>query len=69
MKNSLKREIQHSSFLIFDIRNDTSTFVIAQEACKVSQCIINAAMHKKNWLQLISTWKMSTWYHYDNMQV
>jgi len=60
MKNNLKREIQHSSFLIFDIKDDTSTSVIAQESCKVSQCIIDAAMHKKNWLQSISTWKMST---------
>ncbi len=36
---------------------------------KVSQHIINAAMHEKNWLQLISTWEMSTWCCYDNMQV
>ena len=55
MKNSLKREIQRSSFSIFDIRDDTSTSVTAQESCKVSQCIIDAATHKKNWLQLIST--------------
>jgi len=48
MKNNLKREIQHSSFLIFDIKDDTSTSVIAQESCKVSQCIIDAAMHNKN---------------------
>ena len=26
-------------------------------------------MHEKNWLQSIFTWKMSTQYHYDNMQV
>jgi len=48
MKNSLKREIQHSSFLISDIRDDTSTSAIAQKSCKVSQRIINAAMHEKN---------------------
>ncbi len=36
MKSSLKREIQRSSFLIFNIKDDTSTFVIAQESCKVS---------------------------------
>ncbi len=69
MKSSLKREIQRSSFLISDIKDDTSTSVITQESYKVSQCIIDAVMHKKNWLQSISTWKMSTWYHYDNMQV
>ncbi len=55
MKNSLKREIQHNSFSISDIRDDTSTSVIAQESCKDSQCIIDAVMHKKNWLQSIST--------------
>ena len=48
MKNSLKREIQCSSFLIFDIRNDTLTSATAQESCKVSQCIIDAATHEKN---------------------
>jgi hypothetical protein len=48
MKNSLKREIQHSSFSIFDIKDDTLTSVTAQESCKVSQRIIDAAMHKKN---------------------
>jgi len=48
MKNSLKREIQRSLFSISDIKNDTSTFVIAQESCKVSQRIIDAIMHEKN---------------------
>ncbi len=60
IKNSLKREIQRSLFLIFDIRDDTSTFVTAQELCKVSQRIIDTAMHKEDWLQLISTWEMNT---------
>jgi len=48
MKSSLKREIQRSSFLIFNIKDDTSTFVIAQESCKVLQHVIDAAMHRKN---------------------
>ncbi len=69
MKNSLKRKIQCNSFSIFDIKDDTSTFATAQKSCKVLQCIIDAAMHKKNWLQSISIWKMSTWYYYNNMQV
>ncbi len=69
MKNSLKREIQCSSFSISDIRDDTSTSVTAQESCKVSQRIIDAAMHEKNWLQSISTWEMSTWCHYDDIQM
>ncbi len=69
MKNSLKREIQRSSFLIFDIKDDTSTSATAQELYEVSQCIINTAMHEKNWLQSISTWEMSTWCHYDDVQV
>ena len=60
MKNSLKREIQRSSFSISDIRDDTSTSATAQELYKVLQCIIDAVMHKKNWLQSIFTWKMST---------
>jgi len=55
--------------LISDIKDDTSTSVIAQESCKVSQCIIDVVMHEKNWFQSISTWKMSTWYCYDNMQM
>jgi len=55
--------------LICDIKDDTSTSVIAQESCKVSQCIIDVVMHEKNWFQSISTWKMSTWYCYDNMQM
>ncbi len=69
MKNSLKREIQCSSFSIFDIKDDTSTFAIAQELCKVLQHIIDAAMYEKNWLQLISIWETSIWYCYDNMQM
>jgi len=48
MKNSLKKEIQCSSFLIFNIKDDTSTFVTAQKSCKVSQRIIDAATHEKN---------------------
>jgi len=48
MKNSLKREIQRSSFLIFNIKDDILIFAIAQELCKVSQHIIDAAMHEKN---------------------
>ncbi len=67
MKNSLKREIQCSSFSISDIKDDTSTSVTAQELCKVSQRIIDVIMHKKNWLQLISTWRMSTQCHYNDM--
>ena len=55
MKNNLKKEIQYSSFSISDIKDNTSTSVIAQELCKVSQRIIDAVTHKKNWLQLIST--------------
>ncbi len=69
MKNSLKREIQHSSFLISDIRDNTSTSAIAQKSCKVSQRIINAAMHEKNWLQSISTWEMSIWCCHDDVQM
>ncbi len=69
MKNSLKREIQRSSFLISDIKDDTSTSATAQELYKVSQHIIDAAMHKKNWLQSISTWEVSTWCCYDDVQV
>ncbi len=69
MKNSLKRKIQRSSFLISDIKDDTSTSVTAQKSCKVSQRIIDAAMHEKNWLQSIFTWEMSTWCHYNDMQV
>ncbi len=55
MKNNLKKEIQYSSFSISDIKDNTSTSVIAQELCKVSQRIIDAVTHKKNWLQSIST--------------
>ncbi len=55
MKNSLKKEIQHSSFLTFNIKDDTLTFATAQESYKVLQCIIDAATHEKNWLQSIST--------------
>jgi len=69
MKNSLKREIQRSSFSISDIKDDTSTSVTAQESCKVSQCITDTATHEKNWLQSISTWETSTQCHYDNVWV
>ncbi len=69
MKSSLKREIQHSSFSIFDIKDDTSISVTAQESHKVSQRIIDAATHEKNWLQSISTWKTSTWCYYNDMRV
>jgi len=69
MKSSLKREIQCSLFLISDIKDDTLTFATAQKLYKVSQCIINAAMHRKNWLQSIFTWKMSTWCCYNDVQV
>jgi len=55
--------------LISDIKDDTSTSVTAQESCKVSQCIIDAAMHRKNWLQSIFTWETSTWCCYNNVQV
>jgi len=48
MKNSLKKEIQRSSFLIFDIRDDSSAFAFTQRLCKVSQRIIDAVMHEKN---------------------
>ncbi len=48
MKSSLQREIQCSSFSIFDIKDDILTSVTAQELCEVSQCIIDAAMHEKN---------------------
>ncbi len=67
MKNSLKREIQRSSFSISDIKDDTSTSATAQESCKVSQRIIDAVRHKKNWLQSISTWEMSTWCYYNDV--
>ncbi len=69
MKNSLKREIQRSSFSIFDIKDDTSTSATAQESCKVLQHIIDAAMHKKNWLQLIFTWEMSIQCCYNDVRV
>jgi len=48
MKNSLKREIQRSSFSISDIKDDTSTSATAQESYEVSQRIIDAATHEKN---------------------
>ena len=48
MTSSLKREIQRSSFSIFDIKDDTSTSATAQKSFKVSQRIINATTHKKN---------------------
>ncbi len=55
IKNSLKKEIQCSSFLISDIKDDTLISVTAQKLCEILQCIIDAAMHEKNWLQSIST--------------
>ncbi len=48
MKSSLKKEIQRSSFLIFDIKDDLSASASTQRSCKVLQCIANAVMHKKN---------------------
>jgi len=48
MKSSLKKEIQRSSFSIFNIKDNTSTSATAQKLCKVSQHIINAVMHEKN---------------------
>jgi len=48
MKNSLKREIQRSSFLISDIKDNTLTSATTQELCEVSQRVIDAAMHEKN---------------------
>ena len=69
LKNSLKREIQHNSFSIFNIKNDTSISVTAQESCKVLQHVTDAATHEKNWLQSISTWKTSIWCRYCNVQV
>jgi len=48
MKNDLKREIQRSSFSISDIKDDILTFATAQESCKVSQRIIDAATHQEN---------------------
>ena len=60
MKSSLKKESQRSSFSIFNIKDESSTSVFTQKSCKVSQCIADAVMHKKNWLQLISTWETST---------
>ena len=48
IKNSLKREIQCNSFLISDIRDDTSISATAQESCKVLQRIIDTVTHKKN---------------------
>ncbi len=55
MKNSLKKEIQCSSFSISDIRDDSSTSASTQKLCEVSQRTIDAATHEKNWLQSIST--------------
>jgi len=48
MKSSLKREIQRSSFLISDIKDDTSISATAQDFCKVLQRIIDAATYEKN---------------------
>ncbi len=69
IKNSLKRKIQRSSFLISDIRDDTLTFATAQKLCKVSQRIIDTVTYEKNWLQSISTWETSIQYCYDDVQV
>ncbi len=69
MKNSLKKEIQRNSFSIFNIKDDTSTFAIAQESCEVLQHVINTVTHEKNWLQSISTWEMSTQCCYNDVQV
>jgi len=48
MKNSLKKEIQRSSFLISDIKDNTLTSATVQKSCKVSQRIIDATTHEKN---------------------
>jgi len=48
MKSSLKKEIQCNSFLIFDIKDNSSASASTQRLCKVSQRTIDAAMHKKN---------------------
>ncbi len=48
MKSSLKKEIQCNSFLIFDIKDDSSASASTQRSCKVSQRIIDAVTHKKN---------------------
>jgi len=69
MKNSLKKKIQRSSFLISNIRNDSSASAFIQKLCKVLQCIIDAATHEKNWLQSISTWEMSIQCCYNDMRV
>jgi len=69
MKSSLKKEIQRSSFSISDIRDNSSASAFTQRSCEVLQRTIDAATHQENWLQSISTWKMSTWYHYDDVQV
>ena len=55
--------------MISDIKDDTSISATAQELCKVSQRIIDAATYEKNWLQSISTRKTSTQCCYDDMQV
>jgi len=48
MKNSLKREIQRSSFSIFDIKDDSSASAFTQRSCKVLQRIIDTATHEKD---------------------
>ena len=48
MKNSLKKEIQRSSFSISDIKDDSSASASTQRLCEVSQRTIDAATHKKN---------------------
>jgi len=55
--------------LISDIKDNTSISATAQESCKVSQRIIDAVMHKKNWLQSISTWETSIQCCYDDVWV
>jgi len=48
MKNSLKKEIQRSSFSISDIKDDSSASASTQRLCEVSQRTIDVATHKKN---------------------
>ncbi len=69
MKSSLKKEIQHNLFLIFNIKDDTLISATAQESCKVLQRIIDAVTYKKNWFQSIFTWELNTWCCYDDMWV
>ncbi len=48
MKNSLKKEIQRSSFSIFDIKDNLSASASTQKSCKVSQRIADATTHEEN---------------------